>query len=244
MTVGILLMAGGLAALVKGTLGFGFPPVATPLVAGIVGAKTAVTVLAIPSLVLNLTQVWIGRSSIGAWRSVVPLMSSIILGSFCGGYLLTVLPAHLAGALVGMCVMGYVTLAMLKVRLELAQHLVRPAGAVLGLVAGLLGGATGIHGPLLVLYLSMLRLEKETFAGLLSLVLLIAQVPQVMAYAVFGLFNSESLLWSAAMLPGVAVGFYCGSILRSRISQRTFAVVVRCALLVVGIRLLFEAIWP
>jgi uncharacterized membrane protein YfcA len=244
MTVSVLLAAGGLAALVKGTLGFGFPPVATPLVAGIVGAKTAVIVLAIPSLVLNLMQVWIGRSSISAWRSVAALMFSIVLGSFGGGYLLTVLPVHLTGAVVGVCVLGYVTLAMLKVRLQVAPYFVGPVGAVLGLVAGLLGGATGIHGPLVILYLSALRLDKEAFAGLASLILLVAQVPQVMAYATFGLFNAERLLWSAAMLPGIALGFYCGLVLRSRVSQRTFAVAVQCALLLIGSRLLYEAIRP
>src|SRR5262245_57094885 len=130
----MVLAAVGLAALVKGTLGFGFPPVATPLVAGILGAKAAVIILAIPGLVLNLTQVLIGRGNIAAWRSLLPVMSSIIIGSFTGGYLLTVLPTHLAGALVGACVTAYVTLAMLKVHLQLAPHLVGPAGAVLGLV--------------------------------------------------------------------------------------------------------------
>jgi hypothetical protein len=68
------------------------------------------------------------------------------------------------------------------------------------------------------------------------------QVPQIAGYAGLGLFTTERLLLSALMIPPVAVGFAIGTAVRSWMSQRAFALVVRLALLVIGLRLVFEAL--
>lgn len=44
-----------LSALVQATIGFGFPMIATPLLAMVTDIKTAVIYVAIPTLVLNLS---------------------------------------------------------------------------------------------------------------------------------------------------------------------------------------------
>ena len=44
-----------LSALVQATIGFGFPMIATPLLAMVTDMKTAVIYVAIPTLVLNLS---------------------------------------------------------------------------------------------------------------------------------------------------------------------------------------------
>lgn len=242
MTTTLVAVAAALAAAIKGTLGFGFPPVSTPLIASIVGARTAVVALAIPGLLLNFAQAWTGRAHVRGSRPLLPLMAALVVGTLGGAYLLTVLPAHLATMLVGATVVVYIVLAMLRVEPALPQTWVGPVGAGVGLVAGLLGGATGIYAPLLVLYLAAMRLDKERFTALISIVFFVGQMLQVAGYAALGLFTAERLLLSALMIPPVAVGFFLGTAVRSWMSQRAFAVVVRLALLVIGLRLVFEAL--
>ena len=242
VTTVLVAAAAALAALIKGTLGFGFPPVATPLIASIVGAKTAVVALAIPGLLQNVAQAWTGRVHLKGCRPLLPLMAALVVGSLGGAYLLTVLPGHLATMLVGATVVVYVVLAMFRVDPALPPTWTGPVGAGAGLVAGLLGGATGIFAPILVLYLTAVRMDKERFTAVISIAFFVGQVPQIAGYAGLGLFTTERLLLSALMIPPVAVGFAIGTAVRSWMSQRAFAMVVRLALLVIGVRLVFEAL--
>jgi uncharacterized membrane protein YfcA len=242
VTAALVAGAVTLAALIKGALGFGFPPVATPLIASIVGAKTAVTALAIPGLLQNVVQAWTGRTHLKGCRPLLPLLASLVVGSLGGAYLLTVLPAHLATMLVGATVVVYALLAMCRIEPALPPTWTGPVGAGAGLVAGLLGGATGIFAPILVLYLTAVRMDKERFTAVISIAFFVGQVPQIAGYAGLGLFTTERLLLSALMIPPVAVGFALGTAVRSWMSQRIFAVAVRLALLVIGVRLIFEAL--
>ena len=240
-TITLVAAAAALAAAIKGTLGFGFPPVATPLIAGIIGAKTAVVALAIPGLLQNIAQAWSGRVHLKRCRPLLPLLATLVVGTLGGAYLLTVLPAYLATMLVGVAVVVYALLAMFRLEPTLPPAWAGPVGAGVGLVAGLLGGATGIFAPLLVLYLTAVRLDKEQFTAVISIALFVGQVPQVAGYAALGLFTADRLLLSAVMIPPVAVGFALGTAVRSRMSQRVFVVAVQLALFVIGIRLVLEA---
>src|SRR2546428_7227148 len=47
-----------LAALVKGAISFGFPPLATPLLALVMDVKSAVAVLIIPNIVMDALQLF------------------------------------------------------------------------------------------------------------------------------------------------------------------------------------------
>jgi uncharacterized membrane protein YfcA len=67
-------------------------------------------------------------------------------------------------------------------------------------------------------------------------------VPQLVTLAVLGLYTGPRLFLSALMLPPVALGFALGTVLRARFSQRSFTLAVRLALLVVGLRLVFEGL--
>ena len=53
-TVILVVLIVAFAAVVKGGLGIGFPLIATPVVATLVGVRSAVVIMAIPTLVSNL----------------------------------------------------------------------------------------------------------------------------------------------------------------------------------------------
>ena len=63
--VGISLLV---AAFVKGTTGFGFPLIATPTVALLLDIRTAVTILIIPNLVMDIALVFRGGLPYAAFR--------------------------------------------------------------------------------------------------------------------------------------------------------------------------------
>lgn len=242
LTGAVVAAAAALAALVKGTIGMGFPPVATPLIASVVGAQTAVASLAIPGFIQNVAQAWGGRTHLRWSASLLPFLVALTIGALAGAYLLTVLPVRIVMILMGAMVAMYAGLALLKIEPGVPMRWAAAVGGVAGLVAGVLGGATGIFAPVVALYLAALRLEKERFTATVALVLLVGQIPQIAVYAAVGLLDRERLLLSALMMPPVAIGFVAGTAIRSRISQRLFAAVVRWALLLIGLRLVFDAL--
>ena len=242
MTTALVAAAAALAAVVKGMLGMGFPPVATPLITTLVGAQTAVVSVAIPGFLQNAVQAWGGRAHLRDIRSLTPLLAMLIVGSLLGAYLLTVLPVHLVTLLVGVSVMIYAGLALLRIEPVLPKRGTAALGAVTGFVAGVFGGATGTFAPILAVYLAATRPDKYRFTAVIALLLFVGQVPQLIGYATLGLFTRERLMLSAIMLPPAALGFALGTVIRSRVSQGAFAVVVRWALLLIGLRLVIDAL--
>lgn len=235
-----------LAAIVQAALGLGFPLVAIPLLTTVLDVRSAVITLAIPGLLLNLLQVWRGRSHLAIYRQVLTLLIGLIPGGIAGAYLLTLMPVDVLTGLIGAVIIVYVMLAMLRLDPRVSAAGLGPIGAVLGVVvgfvAGLLAAATGINGPILAIYLAALGLDKNAFVAAISLTFVAGQLPRIAGYAVLGLFTRERLLLSALMFPSVVVGFAIGAAVRSRISQRTFALALRLMLLVTGVRFILHAL--
>jgi uncharacterized membrane protein YfcA len=128
--------------------------------------------------------------------------------------------------------------------MTLPAHRLRATGAVVGFASGVLGGATGLFGLVLVLYVSMLTLDKAKLPALFSIILMFGVVPQIGSYMSLGLLTSERLALSAAAVLPAALGFAIGTSLRHRMSQAVFALAIRIMLLSVGAVLVWRAAAP
>ena len=242
MIFGLVPAVTCLAAVVQAALGLGFPLVATPIITTIVDPRSAVVTLTLPSFVLSALQLWRGRAHLGVYREVLTLLLGIVPGGLVGAYLLTVLPVPVLTALIGGMIILYVVLATLRLDPRVPVRWRGPAGAVVGLVSGVLGAAAGMNGPIIAVYLAALRLEKNAFVVAISLAFVAGHVPKITGYAMLGLFTPHRLLLSALMLPSVALGFVLGTAVRSRISQRAFARALQAFLLVIGVLFVARAL--
>jgi len=249
LTAGFVVAAAvAVGAVVKGALGVGFPVVATPLIALVLDPETAVVAIVIPSLFMNAMQAWQGRRLLTArdplFRLLVPTLSTVVVGTIVGAYILVILPTRTIAALVGGSVMIYAAVSLLGIPVAVPAHRVHAIGALVGFASGVLGGATGFFGLLLVLYFSMLTLDKEKLPALFSIVLVFGVVPQIVSYVALGLLTRERLALSAVAVLPAAVGFVIGTDLRGRMSQAVFAQAIRLTLLSVGTVLVWRAVEP
>lgn len=249
LTAGLVVAASvAVGGVVKGALGVGFPVVATPLIALVLDPETAVVAIVMPSLLMNGVQAWQGRRSLAATdplvRLLVPTLGTIVVGTVVGAYLLVVLPTRAIAALVGVSVMIYATVSLFGIPVAVPAHWLRASGALVGFASGVLGGATGFFGLLLILYFSMLTLDKAKLPALFSIVLVFGVVPQILSYVTLGLLTGERLALSAVAVLPAAVGFAIGTDLRDRMSQAAFALAIRLALLSVAAVLVWRAVEP
>lgn len=225
------------AAAIKGTIGFGFPLVAVPLLSSILGPRIAVPLIAIPSLVGNVIMVVRG----GATRitaSLVVVFLGIILGTLAGALLIKALDPQLLSVLVGVITLLYViaTAVRLTVRIPIAAR--ERAAPIVGLLAGLMGGSTGVFAPLLASYLHMLELAKREFVFWVTLMFLVGNIVQVGSYYQLGLYGGSVLEMSLLACLPMVVGTGLGLVLQDRLSPETFSRIVLAIAFLASLNLL------
>ncbi len=213
-----------LAAFVKGTTGMGFPLIATPMVALLLDIRTAITILIIPNIVMDITQIFRGSFSGDLFRRFAWLL------------VLTVC--------LGVMVLVFVFSTLLRFDFQISPHLESRLSPVVGIVGGFLNGMTNAAGPALAIYLYSLKLEKRQFIKSISTIFIITKVSQLIAVSTWNLFNRSTLLLSLEVTLFILVGFYAGLKTQDRVNQQTFNRGLLVLLFVIGVTLVVRALSP
>jgi uncharacterized protein len=226
------------AAFVKGVIGMGFPVIAVPIAAQFLDPQTTVVALTIPAFLMNVVQAMQGSISFDTLRRLLPIMALAIPGSVIGTALLAKAPGSLIICILGVIVTVYATLSIWRLRLSIPPSREKPIGAFVGFCAGLIGGATSMFAPPIVIFITALQLPKASFVSAVSLCLIAGQIPQLVGLVGFRLLTGPRLGLAALGCLISAGGFLAGMRLQHAISQRVFAKVVLVVLLGVGLNLL------
>lgn len=245
MDLSLLFAAAGLifAGVVKGTVGFGLPMIAAPVLAGFIGPRTAVVVMSLvnvvsAALIVGRARAFPIRGHLGA---LTPLSLAMLGGVFAGAQLFAVLSPVLLSALVGLSAVLFALLTAVGVQLTVPPKRRNVAGVLIGLGAGLLAGTTSIFGPPLVMYLHTLGIPKREFVVLLNLLLGSSTLVQIASYGALGLYTGPVLESAALTGACVVIGLGFGFLLQDRVNQRVFNRFVIGVIFLVGLNLLLRA---
>lgn len=225
------------AAAVKGTIGFGFPLIAIPLLSTILGPHVAVPVVAIPTLLSNVFLVTRGGFS----RATAPLamvLVGLVLGTPVGAMLITALDPRALSVLIGAVALLYALAAALRLTVRVPPAAGMPAAPVVGLLAGLMGGLTGITSPLLASYLHLLRIEKREFVFWITVMFFVGNVVQVGSYARLGFYTGPVLRISLLACLPMVVGTAAGIAMQDRLQPEAFSRVVLAIVFLASLNLL------
>jgi uncharacterized membrane protein YfcA len=222
-----------LAGLVKGVTGMGLPTVAMGLLALIMPAAAAASLLLLPSL---LTNVWQGVAGPGL-RPTLRRLWSMMLGAAAG----TVAAAPLLAAAgpgskiaLGVMLMVYGVVGLSGLRLRVSRAAEPWASPAVGLVTGMVTGATGVFVMPSVPYLQALGLEKDDLVQALGLSFTVSTLALGGGLAVAGGLDSGALAASGLALVPAGLGMALGQALRRRIPAEPFRRVFFASLLLVG----------
>ena len=83
--LGLLGVSLAFAGLVKGVTGFGLPLFATPILAGVFGARQAVVIMSIPAFLSNLTVLYSCRRDLFVIRELQTVVIVGAVGVVAGG---------------------------------------------------------------------------------------------------------------------------------------------------------------
>ena len=227
-----------LGGMLKGSLGVGMPLVAVPLLALVLPIPAAVALLPIPIVVANVWQAFQGGHLRASVRRFWPLLVAMTLGTALGVKALASLESSWLYAIVGAAVVCFSLVGFVRPTLRLSPAGERLLAPVAGLAAGLLGGVSTMYGPVLIMFLTAVRLPKDEFVACIGALYLIAAVPLTVSLIVFNVMDADQLLRSSMAVAPVAVGLVFGRLLRGRINERVFANAVLAVLLFTGITLI------
>ncbi len=231
-------------ALVIGLSKTGLPGVgmlAILLVATVIPAKQS-TGLILPMLIVGDILGVAYYHHHASWKHLFRLapwtMAGIVLGWMALGRLDD---AHIR-PLIGIIVLAMLALSIwrsLKPAFLEALPESRRFAAVVGLMAGFTTMVANAAGPVMVIYLLMMRLPKNVFLGTSAWFFLLFNVFKVPFSAHLGLITSASLEFNAMLAPFILVGGWLGIRFAKRIPEKAFAWLVQILAAAGAINLLF-----
>jgi len=227
---------------VKGSIAFGFPVVATPLLALVLDVKTAVAISLVPNIVMDGVQVCRRGGVLAGVRRLLALLVFGLLGMVLGTRLLVVLPPHVALAVLGVFLLAFVGLSAAGLAPRVPPRWERWLSAPVGFLAGILGGVTNVPGTPLVLYFHALGMDKHEFVRAVSLSFLVYKLVQLGATAWYGLLTGPLLLGGVALTVIGLGAFALGLKVQDYLAERTFNRLVLACLAVLGLWLLARAL--
>jgi len=226
----------------KGVTGMGLPLITVPVMAGFLGVERAVVTMVIPSVVLNLYQVWTHRQE----RPAVPEVPRILAGGAVGAtfgatvlYLASerVLATCLAGWLI-----AYIVLRVLHPTFSLSSEARVRWSPWVGLGSGALQAATGISAPIIAPYVDSLRLPPRAYVFAVCAPFGAFAAAHFVVLIVIGAYTPELVAQSLmAIVPAISF-IPIGVWLRRFITPRSFELIVRFTLLTMALRLLY-GVW-
>jgi uncharacterized membrane protein YfcA len=234
-----VVMALVFSGFAHGAIGFGFPIVATPLVALVVDIKSAIALIAPITLVLVVISALRGGSLASILRRFWPVLAGAALGAWLGTRLLIVAPPEPFILVLAAAILLYLNLDRLG---RGTSPAVQRRPALSGLGFGLLGGVfeaiANVAGPVLLIYFMLLGLAPAQIVQTLNLCFSVGKGAQTATLAVSAGLPPE--FWLAAgglAVPSVA-GRFAGMRVRERIEAASYGRWLRGALWVMAILLI------
>ncbi|HKZ05767.1 MAG TPA: sulfite exporter TauE/SafE family protein [Methylomirabilota bacterium] len=235
----MLLVLGSLAVLaaafVKGSIGFGFPTLGTPLLSLVTGVQAAVVLLILPNIAMDGLQLARLGGPGAAARRFATLLAAGAVGTLLGTWLLIVLSPRTALLILGVVLLLYVAASAAGVAPRVRPEWERVVSPLVGFGAGVIGGVTNVPGTPLVMYFNALGLAKGEFLAAVAFTFIVYKLVQLGAVVYVGLLSWPLAAWSAALMLVALGGFWVGLRVQDRLDQRSFNRVVLGFLALLGL---------
>ena len=233
-----IFLAAAVAGAIAAVTGFGIGSVLTPTLGLIVDTKTAVAAVSIPHLVGTAVRFWKLRPDIDRrtlWRFGVPSAAGGLTGALLHEWMTSPWLTTLFGALLIFAAASELT--GLAQRMRFKGALAWTAGALSGLLGGLVGNQGGIRSAALLGF----DLPKRTFVATATAVALIVDGARMPVYlATEGAALRGLLPPIVVAIAGVIAGTLLGGRVLTRIPERRFRVVVAVVLAALGVTMLLR----
>lgn len=233
--VGVMLLSG----LVHGSLGLGFPMVATPILATMMDIRTAILITLLPTMAVNVASIVNSKSSLKSTRVFLPLVGFALIGSVIGSAILAVVdPAPFRALLAGLIILYLMNNLRLPTQWLEANSLL--AMVLFGLAAGFSAGTTNVMVAVLLIYFLSLQTPRDTMVPALNSCFLVGKLSQIVVLSAAGLVSLQLVIETTPLALAAVLALLIGQKIRHRIKVETYQSMLRVLLLVLAIILIVQ----
>lgn len=235
----LALVVAFVAGWVKGMVGFAMPMVLVSGLSMMLPPELALAGLILPTLVTNGVQA-LREGLPAAVASVRKFKVFLSVGLVCllaSAQLINILSPKTFLLILGAPVSFFALMQLLGLKLTLQAPSMR-VEAMVGAVAGAVGGISGVWGPPTVAYLTALNTPKKDQMRVQGVIYGLGAVALIVAHLGSGILRTDTAVFSALLIIPALVGMRGGQFLQDRIDQAQFRKLTLLVLLIAGLNLL------
>lgn len=225
------------AGIVKGVTGMGLPTLAMGVLGSLLSPPVAAALLLVPSFVTNVWQLLAGPKFVMLIRRLWPMLLMIIIGTVFGSVMLTGGNVELTTSGLGIALVIYAAYTLLARTLHVSPRWESWLSPVIGLITGLVTGATGVFVIPAVPYIQSLDLERDDLVQALGLSFTVSTLALAIGLFWHGAFPIGNLPTSTLALVPALLGMVAGQWIRTRISPQLFRRLFLIFLLLLGLEM-------
>ncbi|PIQ96707.1 MAG: hypothetical protein COV67_08090 [Nitrospinae bacterium CG11_big_fil_rev_8_21_14_0_20_56_8] len=239
LTLSIFL--GGLA---KGVSGVAMPIVTLAIALNFVDGQTGLALVILPIVLSNIWQVSGNGSFMQPIKRFWALGVVFLCALYAGSQFVTLVAPWVLIAMTGASAVIFSGSQLYRPNAKpLSPRAEKIIGPVAGLIAGIMGGMTSIWGPPIMMFLFMLKLDKDLWVRSVTSIYLLGAVPLAAFYFYNGVLSGSRLdLSLAACVPAMA-GVLIGERSRRYINEVVFRKLLLIAIFIVGLNMLRRALF-
>lgn len=225
---------------IRSTFGFGDALVSMPLLAILIGLKTATPLVAMVAITIAFTILvrnWRSVQIKSAWRLIVSTLVGIPLGLILlkGSY------EEVMKLILAVVLIGFSCYRLIQPRRWMLRN--EKSAFIFGFIAGILGGAYNTNGPAIVVYGSLRKWSPETFRATLQGYFFPTGLLILIGHGSAGLWTNSVLQYYIVSFPLILLAIWIGGRLHRTIPKGRFDYCIYALLILIGLYLFAQTIW-
>lgn len=226
------------SSLVHGSIGFGFPMIATPLLALFTDMQTAIMFTLMPTLLVNIISIISEEKFSVVFKNFFPMAIITMIGSGAGTFILLYAHSDIFKLLLAFMILMYLVMDKLNINSTFVKN--NPKASLS--FAGLLGGLTNVMAPILIIYALESKYTKSQTIQFSNLCFLLGKIIQLFIFGFFGSFTIQAVSASLGSLVVVGLALFVGVKIKKRINAKVYVVFIKLLLFIISLLLLYQVI--
>ncbi|KAB2676613.1 sulfite exporter TauE/SafE family protein [Brucella tritici] len=234
LTIAVTFLGAGF---VKGVTGMGLPTVAMGVLGALISPLSAASLLIIPSFITNLWQLLAGPSFGQLMLRLWSMMIAIAVGTIAGTAVLVGGNIAVTTSMLGSSLVIYAAYTLFARQLQVPERLERSLSPAIGLLTGLIAGATGVFVIPAVPYLQSLGFRKDDLVQSLGLSFTVSTAALALGLSSRQAYSHDLLLVSVLAVVPSLVGMFIGQACRRKIRPENFRRWFLIGLMILGLEM-------
>ncbi len=232
-----------IASFLKGLTGLGFSTLCLGFLAAFIDIKLAIPLVFLPSLSSNIMVMINAGRFIDALKRFWLLFLSALPGLFLGIWFLGNSRNEAPKALLGLVMLLYGIWGLKNGLFELSRQKEKQLTIPIGLISGLINGATGSQIMPIMPYLLSLKMDRDLFVQTINCSFTINTLIMMICLGKMGLITLPVFFVSSVGIFPVALGIFLGSILRKRVTELVYRKMLLILLICLGTSLVMRLLF-